>query len=37
MIFDKAYTSENRRDFLDFLRVKLFSDNLIENEIPKPL
>jgi len=34
MIFDKAYNLENRRDFLNYLRVKLFGDNLIENIKP---
>lgn len=34
MIFNTAYKSENRRNFLNFLRVKLFSDNLVENTRP---
>ncbi|MDD5770419.1 MAG: TaqI-like C-terminal specificity domain-containing protein [Candidatus Gracilibacteria bacterium] len=34
MIFDKAYNLENRRDFLNYLRVKLFQDNLKENIKP---
>ena len=34
MIFNKAYNLENRRDFLNYLRVKLFGDNLIENIKP---
>lgn len=34
MIFDKAYNLENRRDFLNYLRVKLFQDNLKESIKP---
>lgn len=34
MIFNKAYNLENRRDFLNYLRVKLFGDNLVQNIKP---
>jgi hypothetical protein len=34
MIFNKAYSLENRKDFLNYLRVKLFGDNLVENIKP---
>lgn len=34
MIFNKAYKSEKRVEFLTFLRVKLFGDNLTENTRP---
>ncbi len=31
MIFNKAYNLENRRDFLNYLRVRLFGDNFDED------
>ena len=34
MIFNKAYNLENRKDFLNYLRVKLFGDNLVEDIKP---
>jgi hypothetical protein len=34
MIFNKKYTIENRREFLNFLRIKLFGDKLIEDIRP---
>ncbi len=37
MIFDKKYNKENRKEFLNFLRVKLFEDKLEEYNQAIPL